>query len=428
MGYLNVYDRSDGREIRTIAVDPERADFVRLAFELYATGKYTLTDLSDELYDRGLHTRPTPRQPTQQVSLNKLSLMLRDRYYLGFVTHKGEEYDGRHEAIIDDDTFGRVQSILDSRTVASERRRVHHHFLKGSVFCGRCHDAGLTSRMIIQHVVNARGTAYTYFFCIAKQSRTCSTPHVNVIRVEDAVEEHYASIRFSPAFVDDVRARIAATLADEETATHLLKQQLTTQLRALDAQESNLIDLAADGTVPQAKIKQRLRDIDSERTHLSERLKTTNDELAYSVRLIEACLTLMSDPQELYRRCDDDQRRMLNQALFAKLFVYQDRISDHEMNEPFARVEAAHRAHGRNRSERSDKPDPGRPQTAPATGETRRAAPHPGGGSSIQNIVRDLLTDFVGCSSKPRQVELRGFEPLTSSMPWRRATNCAIAP
>lgn len=27
-----------------------------------------------------------------------------------------------------------------------------------------------------------------------------------------------------------------------------------------------------------------------------------------------------------------------------------------------------------------------------------------------------------------RVVELRGFEPLTSSMPWRRATNCAIAP
>ena len=25
-------------------------------------------------------------------------------------------------------------------------------------------------------------------------------------------------------------------------------------------------------------------------------------------------------------------------------------------------------------------------------------------------------------------VELRGFEPLASSMPWKRATNCAIAP
>ena len=27
-----------------------------------------------------------------------------------------------------------------------------------------------------------------------------------------------------------------------------------------------------------------------------------------------------------------------------------------------------------------------------------------------------------------QKVELRGFEPLTSSMPWKRATNCAIAP
>ncbi len=31
-------------------------------------------------------------------------------------------------------------------------------------------------------------------------------------------------------------------------------------------------------------------------------------------------------------------------------------------------------------------------------------------------------------SSLVREVELTGFEPVTSSMPWKRATNCAIAP
>ena len=30
--------------------------------------------------------------------------------------------------------------------------------------------------------------------------------------------------------------------------------------------------------------------------------------------------------------------------------------------------------------------------------------------------------------TRETKVELRGFEPLTSSMPWKRATNCAIAP
>src|SRR5690606_30335065 len=34
----------------------------------------------------------------------------------------------------------------------------------------------------------------------------------------------------------------------------------------------------------------------------------------------------------------------------------------------------------------------------------------------------------VRCSNTSNLVELRGFEPLTSSMPWKRATNCAIAP
>jgi site-specific DNA recombinase len=30
---------------------------VKLAFELYATGDYSLDELADELYDRGLRTR-----------------------------------------------------------------------------------------------------------------------------------------------------------------------------------------------------------------------------------------------------------------------------------------------------------------------------------------------------------------------------------
>jgi hypothetical protein len=42
-----------------------------------------------------------------------------------------------------------------------------------------------------------------------------------------------------------------------------------------------------------------------------------------------------------------------------------------------------------------------------------------------QEDKADLLetTILVGGSSKPAMVELRGIEPLTSSMPWMRSTN-----
>jgi hypothetical protein len=43
--------------------------------------------------------------------------MLRDRYYLGYVTYDGEEIEGRHEALIDEDLFEQVQGIIESRTV-----------------------------------------------------------------------------------------------------------------------------------------------------------------------------------------------------------------------------------------------------------------------------------------------------------------------
>jgi site-specific DNA recombinase len=58
LGYLNHIDHSDGRVIRTSTVDPERAPFVQLGFELFATGDYTQEELADDLYDRGLRTRP----------------------------------------------------------------------------------------------------------------------------------------------------------------------------------------------------------------------------------------------------------------------------------------------------------------------------------------------------------------------------------
>ena len=42
LGYLNTRDHVDGREIRIVSPDPERAPLITRAYELYATGDYTL--------------------------------------------------------------------------------------------------------------------------------------------------------------------------------------------------------------------------------------------------------------------------------------------------------------------------------------------------------------------------------------------------
>jgi len=71
LGYLNVRENFEGREVRTVAPDPERAPLVRMAFELYATGSYGFHDLIALLTNAGLRTKPTKRNPAGiPISIN----------------------------------------------------------------------------------------------------------------------------------------------------------------------------------------------------------------------------------------------------------------------------------------------------------------------------------------------------------------------
>ncbi|MFX5785213.1 hypothetical protein ABTE36_22225, partial [Acinetobacter baumannii] len=83
------------------------------------------------------------------------------------------------------------------------------------------------------------------------------------------IEAHYKSIRLSEEFIAAVRARLEEAVADKARAQQLLRQQLETQLRQLSVKEENLLDLAADGELPTARIKVKLHEITRARDKLT---------------------------------------------------------------------------------------------------------------------------------------------------------------
>src|SRR5690606_3825466 len=70
---------------------------------------------------------------------------------------------------------------------------------------------------------------------------------------------------------EDARPVHAAmlALAEQEASQRALKEQLGGQLERLDAQESNLLELAVDDTIPKEKIRAKLREIGIERERLT---------------------------------------------------------------------------------------------------------------------------------------------------------------
>lgn len=138
IGYLPNRELIGSQDIRTVIVDPERAQLVQLAFDLYATGDWSLHRLTEHLEELGLRSRPTPKRGPKPLELTSVHKLLRNVYYVGIVEYCGRRVAGRHTQLIDRDTFDRVQALLAAHAVAGDRPYRHEHHLKGSLYCAEC--------------------------------------------------------------------------------------------------------------------------------------------------------------------------------------------------------------------------------------------------------------------------------------------------
>jgi site-specific DNA recombinase len=144
LGYVNdVEQLPDGRKTPSITLDPNAAASSPTPSSSNDSGQYSIPQLVDELYHLGLRSRPRQNHPSQKVGTAALHRILRDPYFAGWIVYKRGKPDeqtfrGRHNALIDQETFDSVQRRLDEKRVAGERPRRREHDLRGSVFCAGC--------------------------------------------------------------------------------------------------------------------------------------------------------------------------------------------------------------------------------------------------------------------------------------------------
>ena len=400
VGYLNTRTEVEGRQINTVSLDPKRAPLVLKAWDLYATGEYSIDRLTATMADLGLTSKPTTRWPSgRPVSDTQLHRMLRDPYYAGFVVYKGDIFPGRHDAIIGQDLFDRVQEVLDARSGRGTRDRILQHYLKGLLFCQRCHDNGRTSRLIYTEA-KGRSRRYGYFLCRSRQEGLCDLPHIAVARVEQAVTDHYITFQLGEDFAGQCRVRLDAALSDAQGDAHEAHATLTRRLKELDEKESRLIDLAADGTLPAAKIRAKLNEIKIDRARIEAGLATTADQLSLGAGVLRDALHLVANPHQLYHDGNSQVRRNLNDTFFQKLYIDDCEVVEDELKPPFAELSEAKRA-----------------VLAVQQSETRNAS-EPGRPRNDKTGLHGLAGIFsANGSSKTVLVELRGFEPLTPTLP-----------
>jgi len=334
LGYLNERRFDDGREVRTITVDPERSEHVIWVFHAYATGEWSIPRLVTELAARGLTTRPGPNTPAGPLTVNGLHRLLRHPYYKGIVIYNGVEYPGRHEPLIDPVTWATVQDILTSRR-NGERSREHDHYLKGTVFCVEC-----GRRLIVQHTRTKTGRVYEYYVCHRRRDASCQQRKaLPIAQVEQRVEDRYRTIELSADQRERIERVVLAKLHRQQAVNNERLAQLTAETQTVEANQTKLLEAHYADAIGRELFIIHQRRLNAEQASLiREKAKLESENTDIRQRLRDA-LDLLQDAHATYRNAPVTVRKQLNQAVFTGIFLGPEPAQIRaELNEPFASI------------------------------------------------------------------------------------------
>jgi site-specific DNA recombinase len=193
---------------RRLHINEEEATRVRAIFALYLEHQ-ALLPVVQELARRGWvgkcwqtrHGRQRGGRPFTKTSLYRL---LTNVLYTGQVRYKDEIHDGEQPALIDADSFGRVQALLRSHSpeVGPPSLQRFTALLRGLLRCVCC-DCAMTPA----HTTRKGGLRYRYYTCVHAQKsgwQNCPTKSIPAQPIEQLVMEQIQRLGRDPAVLEQL--------------------------------------------------------------------------------------------------------------------------------------------------------------------------------------------------------------------------------
>ncbi|HYM46573.1 MAG TPA: recombinase family protein [Solirubrobacteraceae bacterium] len=323
IGYQSKRELIGSQDIRTVIVDEQRAPLVKRAFSLYATGQWTLHKLAAYLEQEGLRSRGTRRYPERPLSASRIHAMLHNPYYMGVVVWNGQRYPGKHEALVDQETFDQVQLLLAGARVSGERPQRHEHYLRGSIFCDEC-----LGRLLYGRHRGRSGRYYEYFCCNNRAVRRrghCSSGHYAVEATEQHISEQvYATVFIPPETQEQIRQELRNELTERTGVIEHEAERHERTLAQIEAKQEKLIQLYYQDLVTE-KVFQAEQDKHKTERRVADRLRAAaTAQLGDIEEALDLALSHVDRPEEIYRDGTPLERRVMNLAIFERIEVGPD--------------------------------------------------------------------------------------------------------
>ncbi len=310
-GYLNVKDprKSGGVGRSCVIVDDEQAPYVRKAYEMYATGLYSLKQIAEHLSELGYRSRlkSIPLSPQQ------VHKILTNITYAGWVKVDDETgyVPSIFPALVDQETFNVVQRILQGYSpTAVPRIRSNPDFpLRHIIKCGGC-----GKPLTASWSKGKLGKKYPYYRCYRKG---CNATSIRKHDLENEFIDLLESLIPTPDFLryfKDIVMDVWAT-KQQELATRI--SDLQSNLSDLRQRRSRIINaFLHEQSITQNVYEDELTSVTTglsdTQTEIS-RLQNNNLDID---RLFNASAWVLRNSSNTWVNADLEGKQRLQQALF----------------------------------------------------------------------------------------------------------------
>ena len=249
IGYFN------DRATHSVKPDPEKTRFVFKAFELYATGEYSLEELLKEVHRWGLTAKAG-----KPIFKSCLAKMLRNPFYYGHMVYKGEEYEASHPPLISKKLYDSVQAVIAQKTRVI-KKTVDRFTFTGLMKCGEC-GASITAELQKGHI---------YYRC-TKKLTACTQKFLREEALLEQINNAILKVFIDNDIKDKIINRFEELTKDESKASSLAARQAADKLKEFDEKIERLIDLYIAKELSQDEYQRKKAKLLNEKKELQERL------------------------------------------------------------------------------------------------------------------------------------------------------------
>jgi len=304
-----------------LLVHEEEAIIVRKMFKMYAFGKEGTSAICHQLNEAGDRSR-NGRKWGRRVML----YMLKNPVYVGKIRWREVHYKGRHDPLVSDVLFEKVQEVLQERHEELKGRRWHNgdeRLLTGIIKCARCKS----------HMFGGggykKGVQVPYYVCSKRfNDHDCEQEYIRAELLESAVLEDVKAMFRDESFMARIWAEANRRLSAEKPDVEQEIGKVETQMAKIRATIERYFKAFEAKTMKPEICTQRVQDLNAQMEQLeAERrdLEARRERLELPAIDREMLASIVEHFERVMAESPNPQKKHLLHRLVKKVLVHDRR-------------------------------------------------------------------------------------------------------